>query len=302
MRLWLRSTLALCCVSNSPTHVLKCTRSCGPAPAATFRFVGPTCARIAVGLRSINCVCNSMSACRVDARCAVESCVLEVSVAQAHSELGLRVFGLSAMRRCISICVGVFFGASALQTQPRPRIESVNTAELEAVLAKQCGAPCLSVWQRAFDNATSEPGANRGGIALSWLSDEVERTLAHAGRWAASAEATAGKSRSEAASGGVACSTPAACAMRSIAANKCNYARVAMQNTYNELNVATHVLGTAISSLCGCVRVGHVSSCLLRSIPAVCTFPYEVYAKAFAASTQAWEAVKATTANCVVHA
>ena len=232
---------------------------------------------------------------------AAPNCVFKVSVAQARLEFEVSLFALPAMRRCISLFVCVFFGVGALLTQPRAHIESVKTNELEDALAKQCGAPCLSVLQRAFENATGGDGVNRGGLVLSFLSGEVGRSLTHADRWAATAGMAASKSRPDAVTNGIACSTPAACAMRSIAANKCNYARVAMQSTYNELNVATHVLGTAISSLCGCVRVGHVSSCLLRSIPAVCTFPYEVYAKAFAASTQAWEAVKATTATCIVH-
>lgn len=213
------------------------------------------------------------------------------------------------MRHCFALFVCAFFGAGALRMPPRSEIRSLNTAELEATLARQCGAPCLSLLQQAFDNITTGPSVtHHGDPFLSWLSGEVERTLAHAGRWAPSANMAAGMSRKAtgghagvAADGRVACSTPAACAMKSMAANKCNYARVAMQTTYNELNVAVHVLGAAISSLCGCARVGHVSSCLLRSVPAVCTFPYEVYAKAFAASTQAWEAVKATTVNCIAH-
>ena len=86
-----------------------------------------------------------------------------------------------------------------------------------------------------------------------------------------------------------------------MAANKCNYARVALQGAYNELNVATHVLGVLVSSLCGCVHAGHVSTCALRTLPPVCAFPYTVYSKAFAGSVQVWEAVKASTKKCIIH-
>ena len=90
-------------------------------------------------------------------------------------------------------------------------------------------------------------------------------------------------------------------AAKAMAANKCNYARVALQGAYNELNIATHVLGTMVSSLCGCVHAGHVSTCALRTLPAVCAFPYTVYSRAFAGSVQVWEAVKAATKKCIIH-
>ena len=67
------------------------------------------------------------------------------------------------------------------------------------------------------------------------------------------------------------------------------------------MNVATHSLGVLVSSLCGCLHSGHVSVCAMRGVPAVCTFPYNVYAKAFAGSAQVWEAVKASTATCILH-
>jgi hypothetical protein len=44
-----------------------------------------------------------------------------------------------------------------------------------------------------------------------------------------------------------------------------------------------------------------VSTCAMRYVPQVCTFPYTVYAKAFAGSAQVWEAVKASTKTCVLH-
>merc|ERR1712127_436963 len=89
-----------------------------------------------------------------------------------------------------------------------------------------------------------------------------------------------------------ACNTPAECELRELAANKCTYGRAALQNTYNSLNVAAHVLGSLVSTLCGCVHVEHVSHCILQNVPPVCTFPYSVYSKVFAGSIQVWEAVK----------
>ena len=100
---------------------------------------------------------------------------------------------------------------------------------------------------------------------------------------------------------GVPCSSPSACAMKTLGANRCNYARVALQQAYNELNVATHALGVLVSSLCGCLRSGHVVACALRGVPAACAFPYTVYSKAFAGSVQVWEAVKASTSTCILH-
>ena len=37
-------------------------------------------------------------------------------------------------------------------------------------------------------------------------------------------------------------------------ANKCNYAREALQATYQGLNLAAHTLGSAVSVLCGCAQ------------------------------------------------
>ena len=89
--------------------------------------------------------------------------------------------------------------------------------------------------------------------------------------------------------------------MKTLGANRCNYARVALQQAYNELNVATHALGVLVSSLCGCLRSDHVVVCALRGVPAACAFPYTVYSKAFAGSVQVWEAVKASTSTCILH-
>ena len=167
---------------------------------------------------------------------------------------------------------------------------SLAIKRAEDAMAKTCGPKCLSVF-RAHASASALPEA------LGQAAAHAERSRSAAKQWLdASSESSAG-----AASGGVPCATPAACAIKSLGVNRCNFARAALQKTYEELNTATHVLGTAVSSMCGCVRVGDVSSCLLKSMPAACAFPYEVYSKAFSTSVSVWEAVKAASVKCAVH-
>jgi len=160
----------------------------------------------------------------------------------------------------------------------------------EDSLSKTCGPMCLSMF-RAHGSAIALPEA------LGQASARAERSTSAARQWL---DVSSGASTA-AVSGGTPCATPAACAIKSLGVNRCNFARAALQKTYEELNTATHVLGTAVSSLCGCVRVGDVSSCLLKSMPAACAFPYEVYSKAFSTSVSVWEAVKAASVKCAVH-
>jgi CPW-WPC domain-containing protein len=156
----------------------------------------------------------------------------------------------------------------------------------EDSLSKSCGPKCLSMF-RSHGPAIALPDA------LGQVAAHAERSTSAARQWL--------DVSSSAISGGSPCATPAACAIKSLGVNRCNFARAALQKTYEELNTATHVLGTAVSSLCGCVRVGDVSSCLLKSMPAACAFPYEVYSKAFSTSVSVWEAVKASSVKCAVH-
>jgi CPW-WPC domain-containing protein len=160
----------------------------------------------------------------------------------------------------------------------------------EDALSKTCGPKCLSVF-RAHASASALPEA------LGQAAAHAERSRNAAKQWLD----VSGEASASVASGGTPCATPAACAVKSLGVNRCNFARAALQKTYEELNTATHVLGTAVSSLCGCVRVGDVSSCLLKSMPAACAFPYEVYSKAFSTSVSVWEAVKAASVKCAVH-
>ena len=173
--------------------------------------------------------------------------------------------------------------------------------QIEGILRSSCGSGCLDFFHGAMANVSSEGVGLVGPFAA-----EAEGRLSIATRLAA--ELSPGRSGSVSASflakgraAATPCSSPASCAIASLAANKCNYGRVALQEAYGDLNVATHVLGALVSSLCGCVHVGSSSVCALKSLPPSCTFPYAVYSKAFAGSVQVWEAVKAATNTCNVH-
>jgi len=201
--------------------------------------------------------------------------------------------------------VVAFLSASACSALAIASGVSDPLASVEASLSRSCGVQCLALLHG--QSSLLEPGA--GGNAsgshalLDAIAAEADRRLEHAVALTSAQAATtlAGSKRASLSASGVPCSTPAACAMKTLGANKCNYARVALQQAYNELNVATHALGELVSSLCGCMRAGHVSTCALRGVPAACTFPYTVYSKAFAGSVQVWEAVKASTATCILH-
>ena len=174
----------------------------------------------------------------------------------------------------------------------------------ESMLARSCGHQCLAL----LHAQSTLLGPNHGSdvpetnALLGALAEVADRKLEHAvGLVVAGGAGKSSAASRSVSTSGIACSTPAACAAKTLGANKCNYARVALQQAYNELNVATHALGVLVSSLCGCVRSGHMSTCALRNVPAACAFPYTVYAKAFAGSTQVWQAVKASTATCILH-
>ena len=209
---------------------------------------------------------------------------------------------LFAMSLRVLACVWLCRAASALMVAQQ---QLGDLSGAEAVLARTCGVRCLAMLHAKsalVQQGGAKPGnATQNHALLGAVAEEAGRTLeAAVGLVAAQGSARREESVASAPSG-VACSTPAACAMKTLGANKCNYARVAMQQAYDELNVATHVLGVLVSSLCGCLHSGHVSICAMRTVPATCTFPYTVYAKAFAGSAQVWEAVKASTATCIIH-
>ena len=221
-------------------------------------------------------------------------------------------------RICFCLLVAVVSGSGAAQRR-FPSVENGDVVSdmygVAGSLAKSCGTSCTSLLETLFaqlNQTTAEKGGPLSFGLLKLLSGNVEQSLSRAKELAETsagsrlATGIAGHRHMRGASRVVAsenvpCATPADCAIKAMAANKCNYARIALQGTYNELNVATHVLGVLVSSLCGCVHTGHVSTCALRSLPPVCTFPYTVYSKAFAGSVQVWEAVKAATKKCIIH-
>ena len=177
-------------------------------------------------------------------------------------------------------------------------------AEAEITLAKECGSECVAVLHSIVNVSSAEDGG-KAELVMNAMSDkgleQVERAHGLIQAVSVGTKAATRPDVSRLLSKGTACGTPAECELRELALNKCTYGRAALQNTYNSLNVVAHVLGSLVSSLCGCVHVGHVSHCILQNVPPMCTFPYTVYSKVFAGSVQVWEAVKASTKSCMMH-
>lgn len=265
---------------------------CGPALVLNVCGVGFGQSRI--------CVCEVVAAFRgaaprliLSARSgfgssAKQSCVL---VSVWSRKMSLRLCA------CVCLCRVV----SALVVAPQQPAQPFSDAE--QALARTCGGQCLAFLHANAALLGLDGASNASEHALlGSVAEEVGHTLKQAtGLVAAEASNRRGAAAGVATTSSVACSTPASCAMKTMGANRCNYARLALQQTYNKLNVATHVLGVLVSSLCGCMHSGHVSSCAMRSVPPACTFPYTVYSKAFAGSAQVWEAVKASTQTCIIH-
>jgi hypothetical protein len=204
-----------------------------------------------------------------------------------------------------------FLSSSLALRTVSPKSWDETIAEAEVTLAKECGSECVAVL-RSFVNASgtgpndhSGDGSREARVLESMSKHGLEQMEnAHvlmqsvvSKKAETVARSNVGHVRSE----DTACGTPAECELRELAVNKCNYGRLALQNTYNSLNVVAHVLGSLVSTLCGCVHVEHVSHCILQNVPPMCTFPYTVYSKVFAGSVQVWEAVKASTKSCMLH-
>lgn len=191
-----------------------------------------------------------------------------------------------------------------------PKSWDETIAEAELTLAKECGSECVAVL-RSFVNASSTgPNGHSGdgsreARVLESMSkhglEQMENAHVLMQSVVSKAETVVRSNVGQVRSEDTACGTPAECELRELAVNKCNYGRLALQNTYNSLNVVAHVLGSLVSTLCGCVHVEHVSHCILQNVPPMCTFPYTVYSKVFAGSVQVWEAVKASTKSCMLH-
>ena len=204
-----------------------------------------------------------------------------------------------SFRLCIFVCACRI--VSALVVAPQEVTQTQD--DVERTLARTCGGQCLALLHTKSALLGLEGAVN---ASKHGLLEAIAGDVGHALKRATSLVAAEASNRRTVAAGavktfGVVCTSPASCAMKILGANKCNYARLALQQAYNELNVATHVLGVLVSSLCGCMHSGHVSLCAMRSVPAACNFPYAVYSKAFAGSAQVWEAVKASTQTCIIH-
>lgn len=202
---------------------------------------------------------------------------------------------------CVYVMAGRIIVVVCLCHVAKALLVAPSLQGVEEKLASTCGFRCLSFLEAKSVLLEEGEGnnASRSGALLQAVAGNAAGQLKQASSLA-SAQFAVSPARVVAISG-VPCSTPAACALKTLEANKCNYGRIALQSAYNELNVATHVLGVLVSSLCGCLHSGHVSTCAMSSLPATCTFPYTVYAKAFAGSIEVWEAVKASTQTCILH-
>ena len=182
-------------------------------------------------------------------------------------------------------------------------------AEAEVMLAKECGSECVDVLRSVVNASQAEPhvygNIGRDVFVMKSMSgrglEQVEEAHGLIRAVSGGMESLLGSNANHPPSKDTACASPAECKLRELAVNKCTYGRAALQSTYNSLNVVAHVLGSLVSSLCGCVHVEHVSHCVLQTVPPTCTFPYTVYSKVFAGSVQVWEAVKASTKSCMMH-
>jgi hypothetical protein len=253
--------------------------------------------------------------------------LLAVAVAGPVSQVCTRVFVCVLARRkgfilvllrlsipdmsrfLVTLSVSLLSLSLALRTTSHKSWEE-TIAEAEVTLAKECGSECVAIL-RSFVNASgtdpnslSDDGSREARVLHSMSKHGLQQMEeAHDLMQAVSskAETVTGSNVGQVRSEDTACGTPAECELRELSINKCNYGRLALQNTYNSLNVVAHVLGSLVSTLCGCVHVEHVSHCILQNVPPMCTFPYTVYSKVFAGSVQVWEAVKASTKSCMMH-
>ena len=219
--------------------------------------------------------------------------------------------GLSIEDMCrfhLTLFASLLSLSSALRTVS-PKSWDDAIAEAEVTLARECGNECVAVLRSVVNASGTDPNVfDNGGndvFVLNSMSrhglDQMEKAHDLMQSVSVKAQALTSPNVGQMRGKDTACGTPAECELRELAVNKCNYGRAALQNTYNSLNVAAHVLGSLVSTLCGCVHVEHVSHCILQNVPPMCTFPYTVYSKVFAGSVQVWEAVKASTKSCMMH-
>ena len=197
----------------------------------------------------------------------------------------------------VAVC-GVLESVGALRLGPRDDL-STAISRAKEVLRKECGEESVLLLHSMLNAST--PSTSSSDVLSSLATAGLERLESHEAFSKQFAHQSSQAFAQANAATGTACNSPAECSLREAGANRCNYGRVALQNTYNSLNVVAHVMGAAISSLCGCIHVDRQSRCVLANVPATCVFPCTVYSKVFAGTVQAWEAVKASTKNCMVH-
>ena len=126
---------------------------------------------------------------------------------------------------CVCLCRVV----SALVVAPQQPAQPFSAAE--QALARTCGGQCLAFLHAQSALLGLGGGANASEHALlGSVAEEVGHTLKHArGLVAAQSSNKRAVASGAAAISGVACSTPASCAMKTLGANRCNYAYLALQ-------------------------------------------------------------------------
>ena len=132
-------------------------------------------------------------------------------------------FSFRSMARACVFVACLLCAASALVVNQHQPSGPLSAAE--ARLAKTCGAQCLAFLHTksatvGHSNLTAE------GALLRAVAEGVEGGI---GQSTALVAAHASALRDGFGVGsGVACSTPSACALKTLGANKCNYARIAL--------------------------------------------------------------------------
>ncbi|CAK0813894.1 unnamed protein product, partial [Prorocentrum cordatum] len=137
-------------------------------------------------------------------------------------------------------------------------IATREAARAEDAFQKSCGGACAQAFEAlAGASPAVAPTAvdvNDALVALATQSLlQARRATQHAGLKLAASRRASGSSPSPGSD--TACATPARCRLKEAMANRCNYGREALQATYEGVNAAAHVMGSLISSLCGCIFV-----------------------------------------------
>jgi len=188
---------------------------------------------------------------------------------------------LVAPRSCGALSV---LRASNEKASPSVSAGDVH-GQVTKTLLKKCGSVCAEVWSSAVALERSEHHSTNGLfsplLALAEMAQQqlrlattVKQENSNLAAFTTSHQEMADSTRSNLASStDTACSSPANCKLKTLTANRCNFGREALQNTYQTLNVVAHTMGSAIAVLCGCFFVNDQATCALQSVPPVCIFP-----------------------------